>query len=187
MKAVVYKEPFEVAVEEVDDPRIRAPERRDRPGHLDRDLRLRPAHVRGPHGRRARHRLRARELGIVEEVGAGSRAQAGRPRRDALQRRLRLLQELRRRLHGLLPHREPGLRRRRLRLRGDGPVHGWPGGVPARPLRRLQLPEAAPRGREHENDFVLLADIFPTGYHGSELARSRPERASRSTAPGRSA
>src|SRR5260370_18295638 len=28
-----------------------------------------------------------------------------------------------------------------------------------------------PPGEEHEADFVLLADIFPTGYHGCELAQ----------------
>jgi glutathione-independent formaldehyde dehydrogenase len=27
-----------------------------------------------------------------------------------------------------------------------------------------------PAGTEHENDFTMLSDIFPTGYHGTELA-----------------
>lgn len=31
-----------------------------------------------------------------------------------------------------------------------------------------------PPGREHEADFAMLADIFPTGYHGCELADVRP-------------
>ncbi|CAI8052118.1 Uncharacterized zinc-type alcohol dehydrogenase-like protein YycR [Geodia barretti] len=31
-----------------------------------------------------------------------------------------------------------------------------------------------PAGDEHEADFSLLADIFPTGYHGAELAGVRP-------------
>ena len=31
-----------------------------------------------------------------------------------------------------------------------------------------------PSGNEHEADFALLADIFPTGYHGAELAGVRP-------------
>lgn len=31
-----------------------------------------------------------------------------------------------------------------------------------------------PAGDEHESDFVLLADIFPTGYHGCELAGVSP-------------
>jgi glutathione-independent formaldehyde dehydrogenase len=31
-----------------------------------------------------------------------------------------------------------------------------------------------PAGTEHETDFVMLADIFPTGYHGCELADVSP-------------
>ncbi len=27
---------------------------------------------------------------------------------------------------------------------------------------------------DHENDFTLLSDIFPTGYHGAELAEVSP-------------
>jgi glutathione-independent formaldehyde dehydrogenase len=45
---------------------------------------------------------------------------------------------------------------------------------------RLRVPYAdfnclkLPSGTEHETDFILLADIFPTGYHGCELARVSP-------------
>jgi threonine dehydrogenase-like Zn-dependent dehydrogenase len=39
--------------------------------------------------------------------------------------------------------------------------------VPFADFNCLKLPP----GTEHESDFVLLADIFPTGYHGCELAR----------------
>src|SRR5699024_7953387 len=31
-----------------------------------------------------------------------------------------------------------------------------------------------PEGSDHEEDFALLADIFPTGYHATELARVGP-------------
>src|SRR5699024_373370 len=31
-----------------------------------------------------------------------------------------------------------------------------------------------PAGQQHESDFALLADIFPTGYHSTELAGVRP-------------
>ena len=31
-----------------------------------------------------------------------------------------------------------------------------------------------PKGTDHESDFALLADIFPTGYHGAELADVSP-------------
>jgi len=33
---------------------------------------------------------------------------------------------------------------------------------------------ALPQGTEHEADYALLADIFPTGYHGAELAEVKP-------------
>jgi len=52
----------------------------------------------------------------------------------------------------------------------------WPGGqaeyvrVPYADFNCLKLPP----GTEHEKDFVLLADIFPTGYHGCELAGVSP-------------
>lgn len=42
--------------------------------------------------------------------------------------------------------------------------------VPFADFNCLQLPQ----GDEHERDFALLADIFPTGYHGAELAGVKP-------------
>ena len=38
--------------------------------------------------------------------------------------------------------------------------------VPFADFNALKLP----RGTEHEADFALLADIFPTGWHGLELS-----------------
>jgi glutathione-independent formaldehyde dehydrogenase len=42
--------------------------------------------------------------------------------------------------------------------------------VPFADFNLLQLPP----GDEHELDFTMLSDIFPTGYHGTELADVRP-------------
>jgi len=42
--------------------------------------------------------------------------------------------------------------------------------VPFADFNALKLPQ----GTEHEEDFALLADIFPTGYHGTELAQVSP-------------
>jgi len=42
--------------------------------------------------------------------------------------------------------------------------------VPFADFNCLRLPE----GDEHEQDFILLADIFPTGYHATELANVQP-------------
>ena len=43
--------------------------------------------------------------------------------------------------------------------------------VPYGDFNCLKLPEGA---QEKENDYVMLADIFPTGYHATELARVQP-------------
>ena len=65
-----------------------------------------------------------------------------------------------------------------------GAGHGYPqmgpywGGqaellrVPWADFNLLELPP----GTEHENDFTMLSDIFPTGYHGTELAGVEPGR-----------
>ncbi|MEV0395762.1 glutathione-independent formaldehyde dehydrogenase [Polymorphospora rubra] len=42
--------------------------------------------------------------------------------------------------------------------------------VPHADFNLLELPP----GDEHENDFTMLSDIFPTGYHGTELAGMEP-------------
>lgn len=42
--------------------------------------------------------------------------------------------------------------------------------VPYADFNALKLP----RGTEHEDSFALLADIFPTGWHGTRLAELRP-------------
>ncbi|EEB93008.1 hypothetical protein MPER_08395, partial [Moniliophthora perniciosa FA553] len=52
----------------------------------------------------------------------------------------------------------------------------YPGGqaeyvrVPFADFNALKLPA----GTEHEDDFALLADIFPTGWHGVQLSGFRP-------------
>jgi glutathione-independent formaldehyde dehydrogenase len=44
--------------------------------------------------------------------------------------------------------------------------------VPWADFNLLELPA----GSEHESDFTMLSDIFPTGYHGTELAMVGPGR-----------
>ena len=187
MKAVVYKGPFKVAVEEVEKPGIQHPNdvivRVTSTAICGSDLHMYEGRTAAEPGIVFGHE----NLGIVEEAGDGvtSLKQGDRvvmPFNVACG----FCKNCVGRLHGLLPDREPRVRGRCLRLCRHGPVQGRPGRVPTGPLRRLQLPEAAP-GNEHETDFVLLADIFPTGYHGCELAQVRPARASRCTAAGRSA
>lgn len=96
------------------------------------------------------------------------------------------VQELRRTEDSLLPRGQRRLCRRCLWLREHGRVscksrgsskrrsrrHRYQGGqaqyirVPYADFNALKLPP----GTEHEADFALLADIFPTGWHGLELA-----------------
>jgi threonine dehydrogenase-like Zn-dependent dehydrogenase len=42
--------------------------------------------------------------------------------------------------------------------------------VPYADFNGLKLP----KGTEHEADFIMLADIFPTGWHGLTLAGFKP-------------
>ncbi|GAA3352852.1 hypothetical protein [Saccharopolyspora gregorii] len=69
---------------------------------------------------------------------------------------------------------------------GMGPYHGGQAEylrVPFGDFNCLRLPEDA---ADKEDDYVMLADIFPTGWHATRLAELRPGSPAWSTAPGRS-
>src|SRR5262249_51863221 len=58
---------------------------------------------------------------------------------------------------------------------GMGPYRGGQAEmvrVPYADFNALKLPGA--EGDEFEDDFLMLADIFPTGYHACEMARVKP-------------
>ena len=79
MKAVTWHGKRDVRVDDGPGPDDRAADRRDHPGHVDRDLRLRPAPVRGARARSwtTGDILGHEPMGIVEEVGArGDRTRA---------------------------------------------------------------------------------------------------------------
>ena len=95
MRAVVYRKPFSVAVEDVDDPRIEHPNdvivRITSTAICGSDLHMYEGRTAAEPGIVFGHE----NMGIIEEVGRGvTVAEARRPRRDAVQRGLRLLQEL---------------------------------------------------------------------------------------------
>jgi glutathione-independent formaldehyde dehydrogenase len=52
--------------------------------------------------------------------------------------------------------------------------------VPFADFNLLQLPE----GTDHENDLTIFSDIFPTGWHGTELAGMQPGDKIAVSAPG---
>jgi glutathione-independent formaldehyde dehydrogenase len=175
MKAVVYNGPFDVSVENVADPTIEKP--------LDAIIRITSANICGSdlHPYEGRAEFDAgmvfghENMGIVEEVGAGvDRIKVG----DRVSVPFNLA-------CGTCRNCNDGFTSACLRANPSGQPgagFGYPqmgpywGGqaellrVPWADFNLLKLPE----GTEHELDFTMLSDIFPTGYHGTELAKVSP-------------
>lgn len=175
MKAVVFHKPFELAVEEVPDPKIEQP--------LDAVIRITTANICGSdlHPYEGRAPLDAgmvlghENMGIVEEVGPGvNRVKVG----DRVSVPFNLS-------CGTCRNCNDGWTSACLRSNPSGKPgagYGYPqmgpywGGqaeylrVPWADFNLLELPA----GTEHESDFTMLSDIFPTGYHGTELAKVAP-------------
>src|SRR5579875_3227914 len=175
MKAVVFHGPRDVAVEEVADPRIEEP--------LDAVIRITTANICGSdlHPYEGRAPLEAgmvlghENMGIVEQVGPGvNRVQVG----DRVSVPFNLA-------CGTCRNCVEGWTSACLRANPSGQPgagYGYPqmgpywGGqaeylrVPWADFNLLELPP----GDEHEQDFTMLSDIFPTGYHGAELAGVTP-------------
>lgn len=171
MKAVVYKGPFDVAVEQVDDPRIEDPQ--------DAVVRISTANICGSdlHPYEGRAELGAgmvlghENMGVVAEVGPGvSRIKAG----DRVSVPFNLA-------CGTCRNCTDGWTSACLRANPSGQPgagYGYPnmgpywGGqaellrVPWADFNLLELPP----GTDYEADFALLSDVFPTGYHATELA-----------------
>jgi glutathione-independent formaldehyde dehydrogenase len=175
MKAVVFKGPFNLAIEQVDDPKIQEP--------LDAIIRITTANICGSdlHPYEGRAGLDAgmvlghENMGIVEEVGAAvGRIRVG----DRVSVPFNLA-------CGTCRNCNDGWTSACLRANPSGQPgagYGYPmmgpywGGqaellrVPWADFNLLELPS----GTEHEADFTMLSDIFPTGYHGTELAGVTP-------------
>ncbi len=175
MKALVYRGPFDVAVENKDDPRI------EESG--DAIVRITTANICGsdlhPYEGRADLEpgmvLGHENMGVVEEVGPGvGRVKVG----DRVSVPFNLA-------CGACRNCDAGWTSACLRANPSGSPgagYGYPkmgpywGGqaeylrVPWADFNLLELPA----GSEHEADFALLSDIFPTGFHGTELAGVAP-------------
>ncbi|WP_031508606.1 glutathione-independent formaldehyde dehydrogenase [Streptomyces megasporus] len=174
MKAVVYKEPFKVAVEDVPDPRIEHPNdvivKVTTTAICGSDLHMYEGRTGAEPGIVFGHE----NMGIVEETGPGvtSIHQGDRV---------------------VLPFNVAcGFCKNCLAGRtgfcltvNEGFAGGAYGYVSMGPFtggqaQYLRVPYAdfnclkLPPGDEHEDDFALLADIFPTGYHATELAHVSP-------------
>lgn len=174
MKAVVYQGPFEVAVQEVVDPRIEAPTdvlvRITTSAICGSDLHMYEGRTDAQPGIAFGHE----NMGIVEEVGDGvTTLRSGD--RVVLPFNVAC---------GFCSTCRAGKSAFCLTVNppGAGGAYGYVGmgPYPGGQAEYLRVPFAdyncvpLPQGTEHESDFALLADIFPTGYHGTELAGLRP-------------
>ena len=176
MKAVVYKEPFNVAVEEVEDARIQDP--------TDVVIRITSTAICGSDLHMYEGRTGAQpgiifgheNQGIVEEVGSGVTSLSPGDR-------INLPFNV---ACGFCKNCEAGNTGFCLTANEDfaGAAYGYvmmgpyTGGqaeylrVPFADFNALRLP--GEEGDEFENDFAMLSDIFPTGYHGAAMAEVSP-------------
>ena len=174
MRAVVYKKPFEVAVEVVDDPKIL---------HLaDAIIRITSSCICGSDLHMYEGRTSAEpgivfgheNMGIIEEVGpAVTERKVGDRVVLPFNVACGFCKNCLGGFTGFCTTVNPGFAGGAYGYVSMGP---WVGGQ----AEFLQVPFAdfnclpLPAGTEHEANFALLADIFPTGYHGAELADVQP-------------
>ena len=174
MKAVVYQKPFSVAVENVPGPTIQHPNdvivRVTSTAICGSDLHMYEGRTAAQPGIVFGHE----NLGIIEEVGSGV---------TALRKGDRVVmpfnvacgfcRNCQAGFTGFCLNVNPGFAGGAYGYVAMGPYMGGQ-------AEYLRIPYAEfnclvlPPGKEHETDFVMLADIFPTGYHGCELADVRP-------------
>ncbi|MGW0082370.1 glutathione-independent formaldehyde dehydrogenase [Streptomyces sp. NPDC003393] len=174
MKAVVYEKPYNVVVRDVDDPRIQHPNdvivRVTSSAICGSDLHMYEGRTAAEPGIVFGHE----NLGIIEEVGSGvtSLSEGDRvvmPFNVACGFCKNCLAEN----TGFCLTVNPGFAGGAYGYVAMGPYLGGQAErvrVPYADFNCLKLPP----GEEYETDFVLLADIFPTGYHGCELAGVSP-------------
>jgi glutathione-independent formaldehyde dehydrogenase len=174
VKAVVYKEPFKVAVEEVEDPRLEHPNdvivRITSTAICGSDLHMYEGRTAAEPGIVFGHE----NMGIVEEVGDGvTSIREGDRVVMPFNVACGFCKNCVDGYTGFCLTVNPGFAGGAYGYVAMGP---WVGGQ----AERLRVPYAdfnclkLPPGNEHETDFILLADIFPTGYHGCELAQVSP-------------
>jgi glutathione-independent formaldehyde dehydrogenase len=172
MKAVVYKGSHKVAVENVPDPTIEAPTdavvRITSTGLCGSDLHMYDGRTEFPPGRVLGHE----PMGVIEEVGA---AVSNVARGDRVVMPFNIACgycfNCQRGYTSACLTTNPERAGAGYGYAGMGPYNGGQAEflrVPFADFNCLKLPGKP--GDHWEDDFVLLADIFPTGYHATELA-----------------
>ena len=176
MKAIVYKSSMKVELEEVEDPRIEAATdaiiRISTSGICGSDLHMYEGRTSVTPGTVLGHE----NMGIVEKVGSAvTSIQVG----DRVVIPFNVA-------CGFCLNCERGFTSACLTVNADAPTGGYGyagmgpyrGGqaeylrVPFADFNCLKLPGA--QGDSHEDDFLLLSDVFPTAYHATELAKVMP-------------
>jgi glutathione-independent formaldehyde dehydrogenase len=173
MKAVVYQKPFEVRVDEVEDARIEAPTdvlvRITSTAICGSDLHMYEGRTSAEPGIVFGHE----NQGIVEEVGDGVAALAPGDRVNMpFNVGCGFCNNCERGYSGFCLNVNPGFAGGAYGYVNMGPYRGGQAEylrVPFADYNCLRLPGEA--GDEHESDFAMLSDIFPTGYHGAEIAQ----------------
>ncbi|MEV0054484.1 glutathione-independent formaldehyde dehydrogenase [Saccharopolyspora shandongensis] len=174
MKAVVYQEPFSVAINEVDRPTIQHPNdvivRITSTAICGSDLHMYEGRTAAEPGIVFGHE----NMGIIEETGSGV---AGLNRGDRVVMPFNVACGFCKNCMagntGFCLTVNPGFAGGAYGYVAMGPYTGGQAEylrVPFADFNCLKLPADG----SHEADFVLLADIFPTGYHGCELAQVSP-------------
>ena len=174
MKAVVYQGPFSVSIEEVPDPELQHPN--------DVIVKITSSCICGSDLHMYEGRTAAEpgiifgheNMGVIEEVGAAVKSlSVGDRVVMPFNVGCGFCKNCQRGFTGFCVTVNPGFAGGAYGYVAMGP---WRGGQ----AEYLQVPHAdfnclpLPAGDEFESDFALLADIFPTGYHGTELANVSP-------------
>ena len=174
MKAVVYKGEYDVAVEEVDEPEIEHPNDViidiTTSAICGSDLHMYEGRTAADPGIVFGHE----NMGIVSEVGdAVSTLEEGDRVVAPFNVACGFCENCEDGYTGFCTNVNPGFAGGAYGYVAMGPYKGGQAEklrIPYADFNALQLP----KGDEHEDSFALLADIFPTGWHGTELANLEP-------------
>ena len=174
MKAVVYKEPYEVAIEDVDDATIEDP--------TDAVIKVTSTAICGSDLHMYEGRTGAEpgivfgheSMGVVEEVGQGVTTLSPGDRISLpFNVACGFCKNCENNFTGFCLTVNEGFAGGAYGYVSMGPYRGGQAEylrVPFADFNALKLPQ----GDEHELDFAMLADIFPTGYHAAAMAEVSP-------------